>query len=423
MNRLALLVSTLRELSSLERQGFIMRIGMLVDVYKPHVSGITTYVSINKSRLEALGHQVYVFTFGDLDHVDDEVNVVRSPGLAILDTGYYVSLKYSKEARRLLATMDVAHVHHPFVSGTMSLRYCKPRGIPIIFTNHTRYDLYAQTYLPAVPDIVGNTALETYLQYFCKAVDLTISPSPGMRDVLLKFGVTSKIDVVPNGIDLSRYLQKVEPIDRASLGFTKEDVVLIYVGRLGPEKNLPFLLRSFAGTAQAYENVRLLLVGDGPERDNLEDRVNLMGLRSKVYFTGMVQHAEIPRYLATSDAFVTASVTEVHPFTVIEAMASGLPVLGINSPGVGDSVIDGQTGYIVADEDLAAFTAKMVRLVTEHDERRRRGEQARVSVDQFSLDHTVQLMLERYKTVIAQASGRKRSFRVQYTRFLDNIGL
>lgn len=400
-----------------------MRIGMLVDVYKPHVSGITTYVSINKSRLEALGHQVYVFTFGDLDYQDEEANILRSPGIEILDTGYYVSIKYTKDARRLLSTMDIAHVHHPFVSGTMALRYCKPRGIPIIFTNHTRYDLYAQTYLPALPDIVGTTALETYLQYFCRAIDLTISPSPGMRDVLESFGVTSKIEVVPNGVDLTPYLQKIEPIDRTSLGFKADDVVLAYTGRLGPEKNLPFLMRSFAGTAQAYENVRLLLVGDGPERDNLEDRVKLMGLQAKVYFTGMVPHTEIPRYLAASDAFVTASVTEVHPFTVIEAMASGLPVLGIDSPGVGDSVIDGQTGYIVAEEDLAAFTAKMVRLVTEHDERRRRGVQARLSVNQFSLDHTVQMMLERYRSVIMQSSGRKRNWRVRYTRFMDNIGV
>jgi len=400
-----------------------MRIGMLVDVYKPHVSGITTYVSINKERLEAQGHEVFVFTFGDLDYEDDESNIIRSPGLAILDTGYYLSLKYSDVARRLLITMDVAHVHHPFVSGTMALRYCKSRGIPIVFTNHTRYDLYAQTYLPVLPDIVGNTAIETYMEYFCKQVDLTISPSPGMRDVLVKFGVTSKIDVIPNGVDLTPYRKAIEPIDRATLGFNAEDVVLVYTGRLGPEKNLPFLLRAFGGIAQAYQNVRLLLVGDGPERDNLEDRVQLMGLQSKVHFTGMVPHTDIPRYLVASDAFVTASVTEVHPFTVIEAMASGLPVLGIASPGVGDSITDGDTGYIVAEEDLAAFTAKLVRLVTEPDERRRMGEQARRSVERFSLDHTVQLVVERYLSVIAQAAGRKRTLQASYTRFLDNLGL
>ena len=75
-----------------------MRIGMMVDVYKPHVSGITTYVSINKAYLEKHGHQVFVFTFGDLDYEDDESNIIRSQGLPILDTGYYLSLKYSKSA-------------------------------------------------------------------------------------------------------------------------------------------------------------------------------------------------------------------------------------------------------------------------------------------------------------------------------------
>ncbi len=400
-----------------------MRIGMMVDVYKPHVSGITTYVSINKAYLEKHGHQVFVFTFGDLDYADDESNIIRSPGLPILDTGYYVSLKYSKSARRLLATMDVVHVHHPFVSGTIALRYCKSRGIPIIFTNHTRYDLYVQAYLPILPDIVGTTALETYLPMFCRAVDLTISPSPGMRDVLLKFGVTSQVDVVPNGVDLTPYQQQVDPIDRTSMGFNADDVVLVYIGRLGPEKNLIFLVRSFAGLVQAYENVRLLMVGDGPERDNLEDRVNLMGLQDKVRFTGMVPYADIPRYLAACDAFVTASITEVHPFTVIEAMASGLPVLGINSPGVGDTVTDGLTGYLIPEEDLASFTAKLVRLVTEHDERRKMGENARDSVSSFALENTVKMMIERYQQVVAHSRNQKRGVRARYTRFLDSLGL
>ena len=136
-----------------------MRIGMLVDVYKPHISGITNYIVLTKKILEDNGHDVFVFTFGDEDFEDDEPNIYRSPGLPLLDTGYYLSINYNKPARRILRTMDVAHVHHPFVSGNLALRFCKPRGIPIIFTNHTRYDLYAKSYLPGVPNVIGDTAI------------------------------------------------------------------------------------------------------------------------------------------------------------------------------------------------------------------------------------------------------------------------
>src|SRR5512147_444085 len=177
-----------------------MRIGMLADVYKPHISGITHYISLNKRYLEKLGHQVYIFTFGDEDYADDESNVIRSPGLPILDTGYYINLQHSPRARKLLRTMDIVHVHHPFLSGSLALRYCKPRAIPIVFTNHTRYDLYAQAYLPGLPDIIGETSLKAYMPSFCRACDLVISPSPGMREVMQRFGVDVPITVVPNGV-------------------------------------------------------------------------------------------------------------------------------------------------------------------------------------------------------------------------------
>ena len=107
-----------------------MRIGMMADMYKPHVSGITNYISLNKIFLEELGHQVFVFTFGDESYIEEEERVVRSPGLALLDTGVYISLRYTRHARKLLNSMDVVHVHHPFLSGSLALRYCRPRAIP-----------------------------------------------------------------------------------------------------------------------------------------------------------------------------------------------------------------------------------------------------------------------------------------------------
>jgi len=398
-----------------------MRIAMMADGYKPYISGITNYISLNKQYLEEAGHKVFVFTFGDEDYQDDEPNVIRSPGMPLMKTGYYINVTYSKQARKLLHSVDVAHIHHPFITGTVALRYCQPRGIPMIFTNHTRYDLYAQSYFPGVPEALGDAALQAFLPSFCRACDLVIAPSPGMRDVMYKFGVDDPVDVVPNGVDLKPFQNVQQPILRSDFDFTDEDVVLIYVGRLGPEKNLPFLLRSFAGTAQAYDNVRLVLIGGGPEEDNLKDRVRHMGLQNQIKFIGSVDYGQIPRYLAIADAFVTASVTEVHPLSVIEAMAAGLPVLGIESPGVGDTVKDGETGLVIREEDLASFTAKMVRMVVDHEGRKNMGQQAFKAADQYAIERTTEMMLERYEKVVKDAVGRKRSFRMRMTRWVDGF--
>jgi glycosyltransferase involved in cell wall biosynthesis len=260
-----------------------------------------------------------------------------------------------------------------------------------------------------------------YLPPFCRACDLVISPSPGMRKILEGFGVDVHIAVVPNGVELGPFREPPHPVDRAAIGFGEQDVLLIYTGRLGPEKNLRFLLRSFAGAALTYANIGLVLVGDGPAREELQDWVDQLDLSSRVRYTGMVPYEEMPGYLAMADAFVTASVTEVHPFTVIEAMAAGRPVLGIQSPGVGDTVEDGVTGLLVPEEDLAAFTAKMVWLVTEHDRRREMGCRASEAAQAYAIERTTRMMVDCYQSVIEAAKHRKQPLRSRILRYIDNL--
>lgn len=394
-----------------------MRIGMMADTYKPHVSGITNYIDLNKRYLERAGHDVFVFTFGDLDYRDNEPRVIRSPGLPLQNTGYYLSFRYRREAKRLLQSMDILHAHHPFLSGRLALRYARPLQIPIVFTNHTRYDLYAQAYMPLMPEEISDGLLRAYMPNFCDAVDLVVSPSAGMEKVLRGLEVKSKIAVVPNGVELERYLD-AQPLVRADFGFQSDDILFIYVGRLGPEKNLDFLLRAFNAVADSFDCVRLLILGDGPARADIESLASSLGLSARVRFEGMVPYDKLPAYLAMCDAFVTASVTEVHPLSVIEAMGAGLPVIGIHSPGVGDTVIDGETGFL-SGEDTAAFAVKMTRLVLEHDLRKRMGVAAREESTNYAIARTTRIMSRYYEKLVEEARPRHRGLRFQVRSFLE----
>jgi 1,2-diacylglycerol 3-alpha-glucosyltransferase len=396
-----------------------MRIAMMTDVYKPHISGITHFISLNKEYLEKAGHEVFIFTFGDLDYADDEERVVRSPGLPLTDTGYYLSFRYSRRAKALLQTMDLVHVHHPFLSGRLALRYCRPLRIPIVFTNHTRYDLYAQAYLPLLPEEISDTFLRTYMPTFCQAVDLVISPSAGMGEVLKELGVNSPIEIIPNGVDLQLYRSACEDC-RQDFGFREEDILIIYSGRLGPEKNLDFLIRTFAGTAEAIKNAHLLIVGGGPEEDALKRLATQTGASGCIHFTGMVPYDELPRYLSMGDAFVTASVTEVHPLSVIEAMAAGLPVLGIHSVGVGDTVEDGVTGFL-SSQNQAAFAAFLTRLCMDGDLRRRMGAAARKVSGKYAIEHTTQVMLKRYERLISEFAPHRRGLGYQIRNLVEKL--
>lgn len=398
-----------------------MKIGMMADTYKPYISGVTNYIALNKQALEAAGHEVYVFTFGDLDYQDDEPRVIRSPGLPLADTGFYLSLRYKTRHKKLLQTMDVVHVHHPFLSGRLAISYCHPAHIPIIYTNHTRFDLYAQARLPLMPEEVSLGLLQAYMPAFCSEMDLVISPSRGMEKVLRQYGVQGPIEVVPNGVDLTCF-HNAEPLPRSDFGFTDDDILLVYAGRIAPEKNLDLLFRAFAGITDLIPSVQLLIAGGG-QKDHMEAITPIpgeLGIADRVRFVGMIPYNKLPSYLAMCDVFVTASVTEVHPLSVIEAMGAGLPILGIESPGVGDSVVDGESG-LLAKEDIASFTAKLTYLCLNRDLHKKFGAAARIASEQYAIERTTKIMLEHYSRLTQNTRPLKKSLDERLMAILEEF--
>lgn len=393
----------------------------MVDSYKPYISGITNYVEINKQHLEKAGHEVFVFTFGDLDYGDDERNVFRSPGLPLADSGFFLSMRYSREAKRILQTMDIVHVHHPFLSGRLALRYCRPAGIPIVFTNHSRYDLYAQAYLPMMPEEVSLGMLQAYMPPFCKAMDLVITPSAGMGKVLRELKVESPIEVIPNGVDLESF-QNAAPYPRGKLGYKPGDILIVYAGRIALEKNLPFLIDAFAGVAEAVPNAQLLIVGGGLQlyEEEVRNHIAAKNLQNRIRMAGRIPYDELPAYLAMCDIFATASVTEVHPLSVIEAMGAGLSVMGIKSVGVGDTVQDGVTGYL-SENDLPSFTAKLTRLCLDPDLRHRMSVAAREASKTYSIERTTRLMLSHYERFVREPVRPRDNLNMRLRKILQRF--
>lgn len=382
-----------------------MRIGMMADVYKPHVSGITHFIELTKRQLEDGGHEVYVFAFGP-DHDDAEPRITRSPGVPLPNTEYYFALRHSTAARRLLQTMDVVHIHHPFLSGQLAIRYCRPLGIPMVFTNHTRYDLYAGVYLPLVPKAISAAFVGGYMRRFCGAMDLVVVPSSGIADLLRGMGFGGRIDIISNGVEVQRFYG-AKPLPRADFGFSDADVVLVYAGRVAGEKDLPFLLQAFARVARTADNVRLAIIGGGPPQveGELRDLVRRLDLSPRVVFTGMVPYQSLPSYLVTCDVFVTASVSESLPLSMIEAMASGLPVVAIRSPGISELVEDGRTGALVT-HDLDSFTARLERMCADTPLRKQMSAAARQASTKFSVERTTETLVERYEQLVRSRERR-----------------
>ena len=369
-----------------------MRIGMVTACYKPVINGVTNMVFLYKRHLEEAGHEVTIFTLGEPDPAGEEAGVIRSPAIPIGGYGYYFSVRYSDRAQALMSQMEIIHCHHLFMSVEMAHRYAR---CPIVYTNHTRYDLYTGSYI-SLPQPAADAIMRQIWPEFTDFADVVITPSESMRRVMLDFGVRRPICVVENGVDLQPFRQPVKAYARGVLGIPEAAVLLIYVGRLSAEKDADVLLEQFAIARDIVPELHLMLVGKGPLQGALSQLAHQLGVAEHVHFTGAITYDEVVNYLAAADLFATASVTEVHPLTVIEAMAASLPVVAIASPGLVDTVEPGRTGILTTQPD-GGLAAAIVGLAMNRERRRQMGAAARAASERFDIRNTIARTLSLYE--------------------------
>ena len=295
----------------------------------------------------------------------------------------------------LLTEMDVVHCHHLLMSVEMAHRYAR---CPIVYTNHTRYDLYTGAYTP-LPQPAADAIMRQIWPEFTGLADIVIAPSESVRQLLLDFGVRAPLIVIENGIELEPFLQPRRPRAKSDFGLPDNAFLLLYVGRLSSEKNLLSLLDQIARACQVAPNLHLALFGKGPQEEELRRRVVELGLDGCVHFMGVVPFDEVGDWLAAADAFVTASTSEVHPLTVIEAMAAGLPVAAVQSPGIVDCIESGVTGFTPMEAE--GLDSAIVTLAANPARAQAMGQAAREASRRFDIGRTVGLTVELYESLLA----------------------
>jgi 1,2-diacylglycerol 3-alpha-glucosyltransferase len=378
-----------------------MRIALLTDIYKPSTNGIVHHVSMLKQCLEAWGETVWLIVPSSKDYDDDEPTVIRIPGIPLADTGYHLSLTLPKRARDILRKMDILHAHHPFVSGSFGLYAANRYKIPLVFTNHTRYDLYVKQYLKLLPETISESALQAYFHSFSQGCDALVAPSEGMAEVMQTWHTQGKIVVIPNGVQTEHFANPPRRVTRAELGLPENAVIALYVGRMSGEKQVDRLITLFRYVADEHATIYLVLVGDGPELEDLRRLAQELGINERVRFTGAVPYATMPEYMGVGDFFVSASLSEVHPLTFIEAAAANLPALGIRSPGVADIIEDGMTGLLAENNDLS-FGLRFLHLAQDADLRHRLGRQAGDHARKLSVENNARRLWELYRELRSQ---------------------
>lgn len=320
-----------------------MRIGLFTDTYFPQINGVVSSVCMLKENLERLGHQVFVFTIADPRAKKDEPNVFRVPSMPFTKAwriGVFYHPRLARKIKRL--KLDVIHTHTEFSLGILGRAIARELQIPLLHTYHTIFEEYTH-YIVKFTSLnpIAKTAVRIFSANFCNAVEQVIVPTEKVKNLLLSYHVKQQITVIPTGIALSKFSKtNYKPTTiikrRADLGIRQNDRVLLYVGRLAKEKNIEELLHSLTSYLHRRQDVKFVLIGDGPAKGDLEEMTRGLGIQEQILFVGEKPWAEIGEYYQLGDVFISASQSETQGLTYIEALASGLPVVA-----KADSCLDG----------------------------------------------------------------------------------
>ncbi|AMB99641.1 hypothetical protein AWM75_06445 [Aerococcus urinaehominis] len=373
-----------------------MKIAIFTDTYQPQTSGVATSIALLADSFRQQGHQVYIFTTTD-PKAEDDPYVYRYESFSFpffkdRRVAYAPPLAISQQIKGL--NIDLIHTQTEFSLGYAGRWAAKNLGIPHIHTYHTWYENYLHYIFKG--RLIKPEAVRAYMRRFCQEVDLLIAPSQTIAGVLEAYGIEKNIQVIPTGVKIPRQLGQMSCQSlRTQYGIASQAKMLLSVNRLSEEKNLLELLDRFADYHCSQPDSYLVLVGDGPQRNILADRVADLGLDQVVVFTGMLDYYQVTAFYQTADLLVNLSQSETQGLTYIEAVANRLPVVAMASPYLADLMAIGKFGYLL--NDTAEFTQIVKQALSKEENYQFDQLHGEISVDNFykRLYHVYQQELAR----------------------------
>lgn len=340
-----------------------MNIGIFTDAYYPQVSGVVTSTFILKNELIRLGHSVTIITVAHPD-VEEEEGIMRLPSIPFfLLPSQRVGMIYSRKIMIKIKKLDldIIHTQTEFSIGIFGRIVAKKLDIPVVHTYHTMYEDYIHYVSRGIMLKPASQFAKKVSKLYCRDCSAIIVPTLKVKNALEHYGLLRHIDIIPTGVDIepfrrSNYNEDLIKEEKKSFGINETEPVVLFIGRLAKEKSVDIIINSMKELIVKIPNCKLLVVGGGPERENLEALVTELDIEKSVVFTGEKPWAEIGRYYQMGDVFVGASLTETQGLTFTEAMAAQIPVVAKYDKNLDDLIQDKINGRIFyKDEDLSGI--------------------------------------------------------------------
>jgi 1,2-diacylglycerol 3-alpha-glucosyltransferase len=386
-----------------------MRIAIFTDTYRPEINGVVTSIDTYRGELERQGHDVWIYCPRYFGQDDPDPRIVRIPSIPF-------PFRMMKERRlawmgpvRLLQfgkiNADVIHSQVPGNMGVAALLASAIWRTPHVHTYHTHYMEYVH-YMP-FPKGFSRRAVVWIARYFCGRCNFIVAPSTDIKDALLSYGIDAPVTVIPTGIDMTHRSTDTPLADllaRYGLGsgeYLSGKKLLVSVGRLGREKNIRFLIRAVSRIRDAGRPFHFFMIGDGPDRDQIEEEIRQRRIEDHVTLTGYIDRNDVLSFLRASDLFIFASKTETQGLVLLESMAMGTPVVAIRASGVSDLIVD-DVGGILTPDDVECFSQTVIDILGSPSQYRLKRRQAMSRAALWSVENQARRLIAVYEAAIVE---------------------
>ena len=389
-----------------------MRIAIFTDTYPPYINGVSTSTFNLANALKAKGHEVLVVAPRPTDGKMEQIgNVLYIPGIDLKKLyGFRLTNIFANKPVSIIKRFnpDVIHNQTDFTIGVLARRCSKKLKVPIVYTYHTAYEDY--TYYVArgvgIMDRFAKRVVRNYSRDLAGRMTEFITPSEKTKEYMRIVGSDIYINVIPTGIDFSIF--KSDKIDQQKMAKFKREhnikpttKVFLLLGRIAKEKSMDVSLRGIAAYHQKHPevDVKVVVVGNGPFKEELELYAEELGISNIVDFVGEVSALEVPFYYNLADIYTSASITETQGLTFMEAMAAGRIVLARFDSNLTGTIVNGKTGFFFTDD--ASFVSQVEKIFALTKEQKDAViQEAYRRADIYSLDKFYENVVRVYKRAI-----------------------
>jgi len=382
-----------------------MNICMFTNTYLPHVGGVARSVRFFAEDLIDLGHRVLVVapTFSDdAGTSGKQPEVLRVPAIQQFNGSDFsvripLPLYVDQEIEQFVP--DVVHSHHPFLLGDAAVRVARKRTLPLVFTHHTLYEQYTH-YVPIDSDKLKNFVIRLATMYanLCSRV---VAPSRSIARLLLDRGVCRPIEEIPTGVNVSSFGAGSGKRFRRDSHLPEDAPVIGHVGRLAPEKNLPYLAEAVSIFLEKAPKAHFLVIGDGPSQSEIRQIFADRHLEDRLHLTGEANGDRLRDAYSAMDLFVFSSKSETQGMVLVEAMAAGKPVIALDASGSREVIRDGENGRLLPGDASTENFAEAIREFQSRPELARSWSSgARHTAQQFSREACAAKMEKLYRSLL-----------------------